>query len=103
MSFFIRSVYEDDESDPPLERLEQLYTKKDDGDDEHFGVSVIHETEWCLSLHPNNTLIWENLEAGNHPRHMENVPKDKVLELWRNLARGNLAKIESEPWLEGYY
>ncbi len=102
MSFFISHVYGDSERDPPLEKLEHLYAEKGSGDEEHFGVSVVHETEWCLALHPDNTLIWENLEVGDYPRHMKNVPKDKVLELWRNLARGDLARVESEPWLAGY-
>jgi hypothetical protein len=103
VSFFIRHVYRGDEKDPPLERLEQLYDERDDGDAEHFGVSVIHETEWCLTLHPANTLIWENLETGDSPRHMKNVPRDKVLELWRDLARGDISRIDTEPWLKGYY
>ena len=103
MSFFISHIWDDDERDPPLEKLEQLYAEKDDGDIEHFGVSVIHETEWCLTLHPNSDLVWENLEDGHNPRHMKDVPRDKVLDLWRNLAQGNFARIESEPWLEGYY
>jgi hypothetical protein len=103
MSFFITHVFGDDEDDPPLERLEELYTEKDTGDQEHFGVSVTHETEWCLTLQPNNTLIWENVADGDHPRHMEDVPKDKVLDLWGKLARGDIAGIDSETWLEGYY
>lgn len=103
MSFFIRSVFGDDERDPPLERLEKLYAEKDDGDEEHFGVSVIHETEWCLTLQPNNTLIWENLEDGSNPRHLDNVTKEKVLELWTKLTRDEIEEIHKEPWLEGYY
>ncbi|MDQ5824013.1 MAG: hypothetical protein M3441_07345 [Chloroflexota bacterium] len=103
MSFFICHVYGDNERDPPLDSLEHLYAEKDVGDDDHFGVSVIHETEWCLTLLSSNTLIWENLEAGDNPQHMKNVPKDKVLDLWSNLARGDITTVDAEPWLEGYY
>jgi hypothetical protein len=34
---------------------------------------------------------------------MNNVSRDRVLELWLKLAAGRLDEIESEPWLPGYY
>jgi hypothetical protein len=103
MPFSIVHVYGDYEGDPPVEKLNDLYDEKDGGDEEHFGVSVIHKTGWCLTLHPNDTLVWENVEDGHNPRHMNSVPRDKVLELWRCLARGDITQIESELWLQGYY
>jgi hypothetical protein len=46
-------------------------------------------------------LVWENLEEGE-PKHMNNVPRDRVLGLWIKLSEGRLDEIEVEPWLPGY-
>jgi len=48
-------------------------------------------------------LIWENLGAESHgARHMRNIPKEKVLELWWKLAQGKVDEINEEPWAPGY-
>jgi hypothetical protein len=70
-------------------------------DEEHPDVALTHESEWCLSAFEGGLLVWENLERGE-PRHMRDVPRDKVLRLWLALSRGDLSAIEKEPWLPGY-
>ena len=91
------------EAAPTVEMFEELYDERFIDDDEHVSVSVGHESEWYLSLYPDGALIWENVEAeDNEPRHMDEVPKEKVLELWAKLAHGDIESIEAEPWLPGY-
>jgi hypothetical protein len=47
-------------------------------------------------------LVWENIEAENsNPRHMTGVTREKVFGLWLQLARGDIAAVEAEPWLPG--
>ncbi|MBN9473416.1 MAG: hypothetical protein J0H72_05175 [Burkholderiales bacterium] len=70
-------------------------------DTEHDSVAVTHDSEWCLSASRGGYLIFENLETGGE-QHMEAVPTNKILELWRHLAQGNLEQIQKEPWLPGY-
>ncbi|BFO57017.1 hypothetical protein AVXHC19_38200 [Acidovorax sacchari] len=70
-------------------------------DTEHGSVSVTHESEWCISASRGGYVVFENLESGGE-RHMDGVPATKVLELWRALARGDIAILESEPWKSGY-
>ena len=70
-------------------------------DTEHGSVAVTHESEWCLSVSRGGYLIFENLETGGE-RHMEAVPTNRILELWRHLAQGNLEQSQKELWLPGY-
>lgn len=73
----------------------------DPADHEHKSVSVTHESEWCLSAHRGGYIVFENLEEGE-PRHMTDVPSEKIVALWHLLADGDLDALESEPWRPGY-
>jgi len=73
----------------------------DPEDAEHTSVSVTHESEWCLGAYRGGYIVFENLEEGA-PRHMTNVPSEKIIALWHLLADGNLAALEGEPWQPGY-
>jgi hypothetical protein len=46
-------------------------------------------------------LAVENLEA-DAPRHMRDVPAERIIALWGLLADGNLDAIKAEPWKPGY-
>jgi hypothetical protein len=93
----------DMEDEPSLDSLSALYGELAYDDEEHPDVSLTHESEWSLGAFGSGLLIWENLETeNNEARHMKNVPKEKVLELWRKLAEGKIDEINEEPWLPGY-
>jgi hypothetical protein len=81
------------------ELLEEL--DGDPEDSEHASVSVTHASEWCLSAYKGGYIAFENLEAGE-PRHMDGVPTEKIISLWRLLAAGDIAALEREPWKPGY-
>ncbi len=68
---------------------------------EHADVAVTHESEWCLSAHRGGYIVFEHLEEGE-PRHMRDVPAEKIIALWRALAAGDLEILEREPWRAGY-
>jgi len=70
-------------------------------DEEHTSVSVTHESEWCLGAYRGGYVVFENLEEGD-PRHMTDVPPEKIVALWRLLAEGDLVSLENEPWKPGY-
>jgi hypothetical protein len=89
------------ENSPAVERMREVISDLEDCDEEHPSVALTHETEWCLGYYRGRLLIWENLE-GNSPRHMRDVSPDRVLELWLALSRGDLERIEAEPWQRGY-
>lgn len=70
-------------------------------DTEHGSVAVTHESEWCISAHRGDYVIFENLETGGE-RHMKDVSPTKVLEMWGRLAAGEIASLTAEPWTVGY-
>jgi hypothetical protein len=59
------------------------------------------ETGWTLDAYQSGLLIWQNRFAP--PRHINNVPRERVLELWVKLANGKIDEIEKEPWSLGYF
>ncbi len=94
----------DGEWDPPLGALEALYDelREHPEDEEHGDVSVGHlESEESLSAYRSGLLVRESM-ATNETRHMANVPKSKVLDLWRALAQGDIATLDREPWKPGH-
>jgi hypothetical protein len=90
------------QTNSPIEHLRALLRSLDVDDDEHPDVALKHETEWCLSAFPSGLLVWENVEGDSGPRHMKCVPRERVLRLWLELAQGDIAAVEAEPWLPGY-
>jgi hypothetical protein len=92
------------ESSPTHERMREVLSELDSDDDEHLSVSVTHESEWCLGAYPGGLLVWENVESREiRPRHLNNVSRERVLELWVKLSEGRRDEVEKEPWLPGYY
>lgn len=102
MGFFASTRWGGDEREPTVERLREILGQLDAEDDVHPSVSLTHESEWYLAAYPGGLLIWENAKAAEDPRHMNDVPRERVLELWIKLSRGMLEEIEREPWLPGY-
>ena len=102
MSYILSTRWGGDEREPTLARMREVLSELDAEDIEHPEVSLTHESEWSLGAYPVGLLTWENVEADDEPRHMNNVTRDRVLELWAKLAEGRIAEVESEPWLPGY-
>jgi hypothetical protein len=101
MAFHVTSRWGGDESKASTDRMSEILAELDSVDDEHCSVSLTHESEWCLGAYPGGLLVWENLEDGD-PRHMNNVSRERVLDLWMQLSEGNVEAIEAEAWLPGY-
>ena len=101
MASHISTRWGGDESNVSVKRMREILRELDVDDVDHPSVSLMRESEWCLDAYPGGLLVWENLEDGE-PRHMNDVSRERVLELWIQLSTGNLGAIESEPWLPGY-
>lgn len=107
MGFQIRYRYGGMEVDPPLARLATLIGELNSyEDDEHPDVEVSHESGWGLSAFPSGLVVWENDEEQGdtrpYVRHMDGVTRERLLELFHAVARGDLAMVEQQPWLPGY-
>jgi hypothetical protein len=106
MAFHVRHRYGGNDSNPPLESLDELLdeVEADPSDHDHVGVGVVHESGWCVGVGAGWTIYLENVEDREiAPRHI-NVGRDRAraLHLMRAAAAGDLAALEAEPWQPGY-
>lgn len=104
MSFFIYHRYGKAERDPPLSIFPALLDELEEqlDDEEHGSVSIIHESEWGLSVLRGGYVAFENVESDDQPRHMREVSREKLIGLMQDLALGHLGELEKEPWETGY-
>ena len=101
MAFHVTHSSGSMESCPPLSVLPSLLDELQTADAEHGDVSITHESEWCITVSRSGVVVFENLERGE-PRHLQQVSRDKILDLWSRLARGEIESLETEPWILGY-
>jgi hypothetical protein len=91
------------QSDSDGDHIDAVLAELDEPEDaEHPDVSLTLAGGWTLSAYPAGRLIWENVEQNGPPRHMIDVPRERVKGLWLVLAAGHVTSIEAEPWLAGH-
>ena len=101
MAYHITHTNGEMESSPPLAILPRLLDELATADAEHGDVALTHESEWCISVSRSGCVVLEHLEHGE-PRHMRNLPREKILDLLARLAHGELATVQAELWNPGY-
>lgn len=91
-------------TDPSPAQITELLAELDAEDDEHPDASIVHESAWALSAFPSGLLVWEDTEAGaeERPRHMREVPRAVMEELFRAVAADDLDAVRAQAWLPGY-
>jgi hypothetical protein len=87
---------------PSVEQMREALADLDGHDPEHPDTWLEHEDGWGLIAYESGLLVWEAVESRAPPRHMSDVARERVLELWSKLAEGRLDDIEAEPWRPGY-
>ncbi|MDB6017528.1 MAG: hypothetical protein JWR19_2017 [Pedosphaera sp.] len=89
------------EDSPNEHRIREILAELDESDPEHPDAWLTHESGWTLSAHEIGLVVWENLESSDEPRHQVGISREKALELWLKLSRGEVAAIHQEPWRPG--
>ncbi len=103
MSYHVNRRWGDADDNPSVEQMREALAELDIEDIEHPDVALIHESGWCMGAYSSGLLVWENLaDDAGQPRHMRGVTRERVLELWQRLSRGELSAIEGDPWRAGY-
>jgi hypothetical protein len=92
------------EINPCEARMSELIDEFDDLDldaVEHPDLSLIHDTSgWIITLYPKGIASLENLaDSDEGPRHMRGVNRKKALQLWQQLAAGDIDTVRSQPWV----
>ena len=92
------------EDNPPVESLSGLFDELLTADREHGDVTVVNDDSgWCMSAHRDGRLVFEKLgSGGTAAKHMMPVSKERVLELWGRLIKGEIDILLGEPWKPGY-
>lgn len=102
ISYHVNRRWGGSDDEPSLDQMREALAELDVEDIEHPDVSLIHESDWCLGAYPSGLLIWENLSSDCEPQHMSGVSRERVLELWQCLARGEVDSVGCESWMPGY-
>lgn len=91
------------DDDPPVESLSDLYDELQASGIVDGSVAVIHDdSHWCISAYRDGGVVFECIGERNTERHLESVPKERVLELWKRLIDGDIDGLLKEPWKPGY-
>ena len=69
---------------------------------EHGDVAVGHESGWTLTVLTSGRVVWENVEEGGAPQHLDGLSRDETLELMELVASGDTVAVESWSWSPGY-
>ena len=102
MTFFVTHRMGNSERDPDIARLPDLLAELDVDDPEHTDVAIRTPEGWTLSAMQHGDVYWENIEddaAVAVVRYMRRLPRERTLELFRAVARGDLDEVEAQPWL----
>ena len=102
MSYWANHLMGNSEHEVSFDSLPSLYDELTMADEEHTDVSLTHESEWCLSAFKSGLVVWENVAGEGEPKHMKNIPKEKIISLWQELAKGNISEVDKEQWSPGY-
>lgn len=103
--YYIADGWGESVDSPTVNEMWNFLDKLDVDDEEHCEVWLDNLTfGWSLSCFPSDTVVFQMItdDKTNIPRHLENVSRDKMIELWQKLANGQIDEIEKEQWLPGY-
>lgn len=104
-SYQIVDGFGDGIDNPSVEQMRKFLDRLDINDKEHSEVWLTHnQTSWTLSCFPSSKVVFYRIsdEFEYQPRHLINVSRDKMLELWQKLANGQLVDLEKELWMIGH-
>lgn len=105
MSYYVRHRFGGNDSNPPLEALDDLVRERDDDreDLEHPSVSVVHDSDWAVAAYTDGLVTLEHLEDFEiEPRHLSNQEREAARRLLATLAAGRLDEVFAHPWQPGY-
>lgn len=83
-----------------LRRILQSLDAPGAADADHPDVSLVHDASgWSLSVFPSGVVTFENLDdEDGAPLHLQQVSRNQALQLWEQLARGDIEDLRAQPW-----
>jgi hypothetical protein len=83
-------------------RMPALLDELNDATAEHGDVAVGHESGWTLTVLAGGRVVWENVEEGSAPQHLDGLSREATLELMGMVALGEMDAVAARPWVPGY-
>ena len=81
--------------------MREILAELEKSDPEHPDTRLTHESGWTLSVYESGLVVLQNMESEDAPRHQVGVSREKALELWLKLSRGEMLAVQQEPWRPG--
>ena len=102
MTFFVTHVDGSMEQPDGDTGFAALLDELDAATVEHGDVAVGHESGWTLTVLVRGRVVWENVEEGRAPKHLDGLSRGETLELMALVAAGDEVAVEARPWVPGY-
>jgi hypothetical protein len=103
VAFTIRHRGGDEEDGSGTAGIDTILAELDEPrDDEHPDVAVGHESGWTLSAFQTGSLVWENPETDDEPRHLKDVSRAEARRIMVLVAEGGLDEVDRLDWSPGY-
>lgn len=99
MHFHVCNGLGDSIDAPSVEQMRAFLDDLDPNDEEHGAAWLTNDDEVSLEYEVGGNLCFSR---GDAHCHLPKVTKEKVLELWIALSRGELAVLEREDWQPGF-
>lgn len=89
---------------PDTEALRTLLASLDEpaaDEMEHPDVSLVHDpSSWSISVFPSGIVTLEQLDSNETaPLYLRDVSREEALQLWLELARGEIERVRSRDWI----
>jgi len=102
MTFSVTHVDGSMEQPNDLSELSALLRELAFASAEHGDVAVGHESGWSLTVLARGRIVWENVEDGDAPQHLDGLSDDAILGLMALVALGEISAVSDRRWLPGY-
>jgi hypothetical protein len=103
LSYQVVDGFGDGIDNPSVEQMREFLERLNPDDEEHSEVSLTHDqTSWTLSCFLSSKIVFYQHEHEYKPRHLTGVSREKMLELWQKLAKGQFDELEKELWQPGH-
>jgi hypothetical protein len=102
MTTYLQTRWGGSGKDPSESELQAALAELATPDPEHPDCWLIDENGWSISAFDTGLVVFENVETDEGPWHMPNCTSKLMLALWNHLKAGELDKVKTHAWREGY-
>lgn len=99
MDFYVSNGMGDSLDNPTEERMREFLAAIDETDEEHGAAWLSLAAGPSLEWNGDGRLVYTRKDDSTVS--LRNVTRERALELWLMLVRGDFATLDAEPWTQG--